>query len=85
MKTTLELPDALLREVKSVAARRRTTMRSLMEHALRRELGELTSSQKERTTITELNAYGFPVIKRRGHGRLTSETVYALQDEEAGE
>lgn len=82
IKTTLDLPDALMMEVKAVAARRRTTMRSIMEHALRRELGELAPSKKERDVLTEMNGYGFPILKRTGRGRITSEMVYALQDQE---
>lgn len=38
MKTTLELDDALLREAKGVAAQRGTTLKAIIEHALRREL-----------------------------------------------
>jgi hypothetical protein len=85
MKTTLDLPDALLMEVKAVAALRRTTMRSIMEHALRRELGEFAPSKNEQNAITEFNDYGFPILKRSGRGRLTSEMVYAIQDQEAEE
>jgi len=85
MKTTLDLPDSLLMEVKAVAARRRTTMRSIMEHALRRELGEFAPARMEREVLTEVNAYGFPILKRTGRGRLTSEMVYALQNQEVEE
>jgi hypothetical protein len=35
MKTTVELPDELLREVQQLARAERTTMRSLMEEGLR--------------------------------------------------
>lgn len=38
MKTTIELPDDLAREVKSLAAKVGIPMRSLVEEALRREL-----------------------------------------------
>jgi len=38
MKTTLDLPDDLLIEAKSVAARRHTTLKAIVEHALRREI-----------------------------------------------
>ncbi len=40
MKTTIDLPDALLEEAKRVAAREGTTLRDLVESALRRALRE---------------------------------------------
>lgn len=38
MKTTIELPDQLAREAKRVAAEAGTSLRSLLEEALRNEL-----------------------------------------------
>lgn len=38
MKTTLDLDDDLLIEAKTIAARRRTTLKAIVEHALWREL-----------------------------------------------
>jgi hypothetical protein len=38
MKTTIELPSSLLREAKALAARERTTLRALIEEALRATL-----------------------------------------------
>jgi hypothetical protein len=40
MKTTVELPDALLMAAKKRAIEDRTTLRAILEHALRRELKE---------------------------------------------
>ena len=39
MKTTVELPDALLREAKRMAAREGTTVRALIERGLRSVVG----------------------------------------------
>ncbi len=66
MKTTIELPDDLLAKAKSVAAMRHTTLRAMIEHALRREIGE--SGPSGEGVIWEKNEYGFPVLKRRGAG-----------------
>ena len=40
MKTTIEIGDALFREVKRLAAQRRTTLRAIIEAALRQFLRE---------------------------------------------
>lgn len=40
MKTTVEIPDALLEEARKVAARDRTTLRVLIEQGLRRIIAE---------------------------------------------
>jgi hypothetical protein len=40
MKTTIEVPDALLREVRELAARKGVTLRALVELALRRVINE---------------------------------------------
>ena len=46
MKTTIDLPDDLFIAVKKLAAERRTTIRSLVERGLRKELG----ARESRTT-----------------------------------
>jgi len=40
MKTTVEIPDSLLEEAKSLASREGTTIRALVEEGLRRTLAE---------------------------------------------
>ena len=40
MKTTVELPEELMIEVKKTAAERRTTIREMVERGLRRELAD---------------------------------------------
>lgn len=51
MKTTVELPDDLMIEVKKTAAERRTTIRDLVERGLRRELAADTPQRRERPRI----------------------------------
>jgi hypothetical protein len=40
MKTTLDLPDPLLREVRKIAARERTTLRALVEQGVRKIIAD---------------------------------------------
>ena len=46
MKTTIEISDAVLAEAKKVARRERTTVRALVEAALRRFLAERRGREK---------------------------------------
>ena len=83
MKTTLDLPDDLLIEVKATAARRRTTLRSMVEHALRREIGEGSNNlEKDLDAFIEISPNGLPCFKRTEKDRVCSETVYRLMEEE---
>ncbi len=58
MKTTVELPEALLKRAKRLAAREGTTIRALIEESLRRVLAE-----RERASTFELRPVTF-----RGEG-----------------
>jgi hypothetical protein len=79
MKTTLELPDELLRKAKAVAAERRTTLRALVEHALHREIGSAGTDDLSR--IYRVDEDGLPYLPSRG-AKVTSEDVYRLLEEE---
>ena len=82
MKTTIELPDDLLIEAKAAAARRRTTLKAMIEHALRRELrqDELAKAAEESKCFT-IDENGLPVITKTGDTPLTSERVYEMMEE----
>jgi len=81
MKTTLELPDDLLSEAKATAARRRTTLKSLVEHALRREIAS-QSQTADADCAYQKDPYGIPSLKKREGATVTSEAVYRLMEEE---
>lgn len=82
MKTTIELPDELLQQAKAVAAKRHTTLKAVLEHALRREIHEESVSPEAKEIFT-LNEYGFPVLRRPGAAepRITSEMIYRMLEE----
>ena len=80
MKTTIELPDRLFAEVKTVAAQRRTTMKAMVEHALRREIA--FAEEPLAGAPYELNDHGFPVLKKRSGAAVTSEMIYQMMEEE---
>ena len=79
MKTTIELSDELFREAKAAAARRRTTLKAMIEHALRRELrqGEPT----EKSECFTIDEFGLPVLKKVSDTPMTSERVYEMMEE----
>lgn len=86
MKTTIELDDALLMEAKAVAAKRRTTLKAVLEHALRRELAPAPELNNPDAEKFEVGPLGFLVLKRKPGETITLEQIEAigkdLEDEE---
>jgi Arc/MetJ family transcription regulator len=84
MKTTLELDDDLLIEAKAVAARRRTTLRAIVEHALRRELQPVLADRgRSLATLPTLRKSGRSNPNAALHRALSTrdvEDVIALLD-----
>jgi predicted transcriptional regulator len=80
MKTTIELPDDLFADAKVTAARRRTTLKAMIEHALRRELyrDEQVRDSSDSFTIDE---HGLPLFKKRDGSVVTSEMVYEMMED----
>jgi len=81
MKTTLELPDDLLIAAKTVAARRRTTLRAIVEHALRRELAPAEALENPDPDKFEIGPFGILRLKRRPGETVTLDQIKAIQDE----
>lgn len=85
MKTTLDIDDDLLIEAKTLAVRRRTTLKALVEHALKREIqphpGVTTNLGADE--LIEVGPHGLPRLVRPGAiGSLTTERVRQMMDEE---
>jgi transcription termination factor Rho len=81
MKTTIELPDDLLTKAKATAAMRRTTLKAMIEHALKREL-DFPDEKVRENEIYEINEHGFPVLKKKENQRkISSEDVYKIMEE----
>lgn len=83
MKTTLEIDDDLFIATKAAAARRRTTMRSIVEHALRRELAPDQDVVSEASSAYfKTGKHGLPVLKKSDSTVVSSETVYQMMEDE---
>jgi hypothetical protein len=83
MKTTMDLDDALLIATKQAAARRRTSMKAIVEHALRREIAiEPDFTMEEPSACYRTSPHGLPVLKKRGTTKVSSETIYQMMEDE---
>ena len=83
MKTTLDLPDDLLIEAKAVAARRRTTLKAMVEHALRREIAPAVKLEAD--SPFEMNELGMLVLKSDGRPPTSAEEIQYLIDHQYDE
>jgi len=81
MKTTLDLPDDLLIEAKSVAARRKTTLRAVVESALRREIHPAAEVENPDPEKFEIGPLGFLVLRRKPGETITLQQIKAIQRE----
>lgn len=85
MKTTLDLADDLLIEAKMLAARRRTTLKAVVESALRREIRPETDFSNPDPQRFEVGPFGMLSIKRdasQGATKQIQELIDHQYDEE---
>ncbi|MHB1193588.1 MAG: DUF2191 domain-containing protein [Longimicrobiales bacterium] len=66
MKTTVEIPDALLEAAKTEAARRGTTLRSLLEEGLRHVLEDGPAPRRFRLPDASVTGRGLDPDVREG-------------------
>ncbi|MGF1657543.1 MAG: hypothetical protein ACFCU3_11280 [Verrucomicrobiales bacterium] len=65
IKTTIDLPDDLLIEAKTLAARRKTTLKAIVESALRCELRPSVKIENPDPEKFDVDPLGFFVLKPR--------------------
>jgi hypothetical protein len=82
MKTTLDLPDNLLIAAKALAAQRKTTLKAMVEHALRREIAPQENLAPD--SPYEVGPFGILSLKKRSEG-LTAKQVKHLVDHQHDE
>jgi len=85
MKTTMELPDALLHRAKVLAAERQTTLKQLVIEGLEHVTAvpvvvAPTVLTPEEAEIYEICEMGFPVLKRRD-AVVTNEMINRMREE----
>lgn len=81
MKTTLDLPDELIREVKLRAVVQGRTVKDLVAEILRQGLGITPPRQPEKPTVgslVEIGESGLPVIRCRPDASATRMSVEEL-------
>jgi len=82
VKTTLVLPDDLLIEAKALAARRKTTLKAIIEGALRREMRPNSELENPDPARFEVGPFGMLRIRKAsGPAPITVKHVQALQAE----
>jgi hypothetical protein len=81
MKTTLDLDDDLLMEAKTLAVRRKTTLKAIVESALRREIRPATEMENPDPEKLEVGPLGFLVLKRKPGETISLEMIKAIQDD----
>jgi len=82
LKTTLDLPDDLLIEAKTLAARRKTTLKAIVESALRREIRPASDLENPDPARFEVGPFGILRIRKvPGSPPTTVAQVGALQND----
>lgn len=76
MKTTVEIADSLLREVRKVAAREGTTVRALIEEGLHRTLEQRTAASRFRLRDASFGEGGLVPEVREGSWERIRDLVY---------
>ena len=81
VKTTLVLPDDLLMEAKALAVRRKTTLKAIIESALRREIRPSMEPENPDPSRFEVGPFGILRIRKpSGSPSTTAAQVRAVRE-----
>ena len=79
----MDIDDELLLATKEAAVRRRTTMKAIVEHALRREIAPSSNfTMEESAACYTSGKHGLPVLKKNSDKKVHSETIYRIMEDE---
>jgi hypothetical protein len=81
MKTTLDLPDDLLMEAKTLAVRRKTTLKAVVESALRREIRPAAEIANPDPEKFEVGPLGFLVLKRKPGETISLNMIQSIENQ----
>jgi hypothetical protein len=74
MRTTIEIPDMMFREVKSLAARSGKSLRSFVVRAIEKEVARTRQAAKPRYQVK------LPLLKSKHPGKIKSMTNAEIED-----
>ncbi len=79
VKTTLDLPDDLLIAAKALAAQRKTTLKAMVEHALRREIAPQENLAPD--SPYEVGPFGILSLKKRTEGLNAKQIQHIIDNQ----
>ena len=74
MRTTIEVPGPMFREIKSIAARRGTSLKEFVLRAIEREVARLRKNERKRHSVR------LPLVRSKHPGALKSMTNAEIED-----
>lgn len=79
----MDIDDSLFIAVKEAAVRRRTTMKSIIEHALRREVDpESDLAVGEFAACYKTGKHGLPLLNKSTTEEVSSDVIYQMMEDE---
>jgi hypothetical protein len=78
LTASLDLPDDLLMKAKTLAVRRKTTLKAIVESALRREIRPAAEIENPDPEKFEIGPFGLLCLKRTGRTKSAEEIQHLI-------